>query len=152
MFPILVAPRGLYNQGTSTDSVLGYDVLAQFVVRLDYSRRRLWLRRQQGSPLTLFGVEYAAARQSGVLLVGVDSLQDVLVFPGSPAERLGIRSGDIIASLDGEETPDPEAVLRAIALGRRLTVQRRVGDEWSQVALSDEATHTLPPVGAAPED
>jgi hypothetical protein len=152
LFPILVAPRGLYNQGTSTDSVLGYDVLAQFVVRLDYPRRRLWLRRQQGSPLTLFGVDYAAARHSGVLLVGSDPLLAYLVFPGSPAERLGIRSGDSIASLEGGETPDAEAVLRAIDLGRRITVQREMGGEWRQVALADEAASILPPVGAAPED
>jgi hypothetical protein len=151
-FPILVAPRGLYNQGTSTDSVLGYDVLAQFVVRIDYPRRRLWLRRQQGSPLTLFGVDYAAARQSGLLVLGSGPLQAYFVFPGSPAERRGVRSGDIIASVEGDESSDLESVVRAIALGRGITVQRRVGDEWQQIALADEAAPALPPVGAAPED
>jgi hypothetical protein len=150
--PVLVAPRGLYNQGTSTDSVLGYDVLAQFVVRLDYPRRRLWLRRPQGSPLTLFGVDYAAARKSGVLLVGSDPLQAYLVFPGSPAERLGIRSGDVIVSLEGDEPSDPESVLRAIGLGSSIVVQRQVAGEWEQVALANEALPTLPLVGAAPED
>lgn len=150
-FPVLVAPRGLYNQGTSTDSVLGYDVLSQFVVRLDYPRRRLWLRRQQGSPLTLFGVDYAAARQSGVLVLGAPA-QAYLVFPGSPAERLGIRPGDTFASLEGGETPDGTSVVRAIAEGRAITVQRRVGDRWERVALADEEERSLPPVGAALED
>ncbi|MEN8181621.1 MAG: aspartyl protease family protein [Myxococcota bacterium] len=54
---ILIAPRGFYNQGTSTDSVVGYDLLSQFVVRIDYPRKRLWLRRDAEVPLTLSGAE-----------------------------------------------------------------------------------------------
>lgn len=150
-FPILVAPRGLYNRGTATDSLLGYDALAPFVVRLDYPRRRLWLRRQEGLPLTLFGVDYAAARQSGVLVVG-EPPQAYLVFPDSPAQRLGIRAGDTFAALEGEETPDGDGVVRAIAEGRAITVQRRVGDHWERVALAGEEAGKLPPVGAALED
>ncbi len=43
--PILVAPRGWYNQAGPTDSVIGYDLLRQFILRIDYARRRLWLKR-----------------------------------------------------------------------------------------------------------
>ncbi len=41
--PILLAPRGLHNQGIGSDSLLGVDLLRRFVVRIDYPRRRLWL-------------------------------------------------------------------------------------------------------------
>ena len=41
-----VAPQGFYNQGFPGDSLIGYDLLAQFLVRIDYPRRRLWLRRE----------------------------------------------------------------------------------------------------------
>jgi hypothetical protein len=149
--PVLVAPRGLYNQGTSTDSVLGYDLLAQFVLRLDYPRRRLWLRRQDGAPLTLFGVDYASARESGVLLVGSGRPRAHLIFPGSAAERRGIQPGDAIVSVEEDPAPDAASVVSAIAAGHAITVQRQVDGEWRQVALENEATG-LPPVGAAPEE
>lgn len=45
----LVAPSGWYNLGVASDSVLGVELLERFLVRLDYPRRRLWLRpRGQG--------------------------------------------------------------------------------------------------------
>lgn len=150
--PVLVAPRGLYNQGSSSDSVLGYDVLAQFVVRIDYPRRRLWLRRREGAPLTLFGGEYAAARQSGVLLAGRDPLHAYLVFPGSRAERRGLRSGDAITSVGASEAPDAELVVRAIAEGGGISVRRRVGSAWEQLALVEEPARSPPRVGAGRED
>jgi len=34
--PLLAAPKGWYNIAGSTDSVVGYDILAQFIVRIDY--------------------------------------------------------------------------------------------------------------------
>jgi hypothetical protein len=50
--PLLVAPKGWYNMGPSTDSVLGYDILSQFTVRLDYPRQRLWLQRRPNVEVT----------------------------------------------------------------------------------------------------
>jgi len=46
----VVAPQGYYNQGFPGDSMIGYDLLAQFLVRIDYPRRRLWLRREPAAP------------------------------------------------------------------------------------------------------
>lgn len=43
--PVAVAPKGWFNQGYPGDSMLGYDLLAQFLVRIDYEGRRLFLRR-----------------------------------------------------------------------------------------------------------
>ena len=53
--PIGIAPRGSYNQGGPTDSVLGYDILASFVLRIDYPRQRLWLRRGPDREVTYWG-------------------------------------------------------------------------------------------------
>ncbi len=40
-----VAPNGFFNIGFPSDSIVGFDLLAQFLVRIDYPRARVWLRR-----------------------------------------------------------------------------------------------------------
>lgn len=40
-----VAPSGLYNQGNEADSLAGLTLFAESVLRVDYPRRRLWVRR-----------------------------------------------------------------------------------------------------------
>ena len=58
--PVLVAPKGWYNAGgEANDSVLGYDVISRFLVRIDYPRSRLWLRRQS-EQVPYLGVDYHA--------------------------------------------------------------------------------------------
>jgi hypothetical protein len=42
--PMLLAPQGAWGQGPRSDALLGVDFLKRFVVRIDYARRRLWLR------------------------------------------------------------------------------------------------------------
>jgi hypothetical protein len=151
--PILVAPKGWYNIGIESESVIGFDLLAPFVVRLDYPRRRLWLRRVREDPITLYGVDYAAARRSGVLLEWRQDLYFAdLVFPGGEAERHGLRSGDAIESIAGEAAPaSRDAIARAIAEGREISVRRHVGGEWEVVTLSGVAPAT-PPVSSAGEE
>ncbi len=58
--PVEVAPRGFYNQAGSTDSILGYDLLRQFTIRIDYRRKRLWLRRGADREMTFYGEPYEA--------------------------------------------------------------------------------------------
>lgn len=48
--PAVVAPNGFYNLGFPGDSILGYDLLAQFLVRIDYPRQRIWLRKRTDAP------------------------------------------------------------------------------------------------------
>lgn len=57
--PVLVSPRGWYNQAGPTGSVIGYDVLRQFVIRIDYDRQRMWLRRSGDTHMTFFGAAYS---------------------------------------------------------------------------------------------
>ncbi len=47
---VVIAPQGYHNMGFPGDSVIGYDLLAQFLVRIDYPRRRLWVRRVHTAP------------------------------------------------------------------------------------------------------
>ena len=63
---VVVAPHGVHNLGFPGDSVIGYDLLAQFLVRIDYPRRRLWLRREPAAPppLDLRKPEAAAVAMS----------------------------------------------------------------------------------------
>jgi hypothetical protein len=59
----VVAPHGFYNAGFPGDSILGYDLLAQFLVRIDYPRQRLWLRRRADAP-AFFDPRSTAAQAS----------------------------------------------------------------------------------------
>ncbi len=42
--PLLVAPEGLWNQGPRSQAFLGVDFLKRFVLRLDLTRKRVWIR------------------------------------------------------------------------------------------------------------
>jgi predicted aspartyl protease len=56
--PVLVMPRGWFNMAGTSGSVIGYDVLQQFKLRLDYPRGRLWLKRRTETPVTFYGANY----------------------------------------------------------------------------------------------
>lgn len=93
--PVAVAPRGWHNQGFPGDSVIGYDLLAPFVVRIDYRRGRIWLRRASRAPLAFCGLEYA----EGAALRETDEGRRVaFVVPGTPAAQRGVSAGDLLES------------------------------------------------------
>ena len=48
--PLLVAPQGVWGQGSRSEALLGVDFLKRFVLRIDYPRRRLWIRDGGTSP------------------------------------------------------------------------------------------------------
>ncbi|MGH2901225.1 MAG: hypothetical protein ACRDMZ_21290, partial [Solirubrobacteraceae bacterium] len=128
--PIIVAPHGAYNQGGNTDSALGYEVLSHFHVRIDYPRKRLWLRREGSAALAWFGVPWASVQRTGLLAsVSEKALTVEAVLPGSPAERLGIQPGDGIAlAAEGDSTARVTAIYERIDRGERITVTRDVDD------------------------
>ena len=79
------------------DSIVGYDLLSQFVVRVDYARRRLWLGRREGAPETFLGVDYDVYRKSGALLVPHSEGYQVLrVDEGSLAATRGVAPGAVL--------------------------------------------------------
>lgn len=136
-FPLIVAPKGWYNQASSTDSVIGYDLLSQFTVRIDYPRQRLWLQRRANAEMTYGGVPYAPQRRAGVLVYrNPQGLAVIGLFPDSPATRLGIRLGDVLVPFGGKKTADFESkTLEAVAAGAEVTVARQRNGVWVDVAL-----------------
>jgi hypothetical protein len=150
VMPVLVAPRGWYNVAGPTDSALGIDVLRQFVVRIDYPRRRLWLKRSGDPKPTFLGVDYELMRRSGAFLVGyAGSYRVVRVLPDTPAAKLGVRRGDLVAELLDQERSDIEEVVERIAAGKPIEVSRRVNDVWVDVTLPED--EWLPEVTADEE-
>jgi hypothetical protein len=49
--PLLVAPQGAWGQGARSEALLGVDFLKRFVLRIDYPRRRLWIRDVPAVPV-----------------------------------------------------------------------------------------------------
>ncbi|MEB2343542.1 MAG: aspartyl protease family protein [Deltaproteobacteria bacterium] len=95
--PALVSPRGWYNLAGRSDSVVAYDVLSRFLVRIDYPRRRLWLRRESEA-VPFFGSDYGAMSAAGAVVYEdpIGEIAVLVVRPGTPAERRGLRRGDQI--------------------------------------------------------
>jgi hypothetical protein len=149
--PILVAPRGWYNMAGATDSVVGYDVLSQFVVRIDYKRRRVWLKRSADAHVTLYGADYRVAQRLGALLTPVPQGYAVWALePHGAAGAFGLRNGDVIVRPLGERLLSIEEVLGRIEGGEELTVARREGEIWVDRILPEDAfaTESAPEVEA----
>ncbi|HEY8523617.1 MAG TPA: trypsin-like peptidase domain-containing protein [Acidimicrobiales bacterium] len=74
------------------------------------------------------GVQIADADTGGALVGGVE--------PGSPADRAGLREGDIVTALDGREIPDSASLTAAVR-------QRSPGDRVSLTYERDGDEHTV---------
>ena len=136
--PLLVAPKGWYNVAGSNDSAIGYDVLAPFLIRIDYPRKRLWLKRLDEKAITFDGADYALAKQTGVFMSPLPGGYAVwAVTPGSPAQKLGVRVGDVVVSSETAKAPPPDEVLRRIFEGKELQVARKQGDLWVDTVLPE---------------
>ena len=145
--PVAVAPQGWFNIGYPGDSMLGYELLAPFTVRLDYPNRRLWLRRNPDARMTFLGADYGAYRDSGVLLEKRKGGFAVgLVRADSPAARLGIRLGDFL-----ETKRSPAEVSATIRSAEDVTVVRNENRVRRDVALGPPESEA-PAVGAAPPE
>ncbi len=115
-------------------------MLAPFVIRIDYARKRLWLKRVTHEPIRLYGGDYGLARKTGAFLTpGPQGHSVWAVLPGSPADRIGLRTGDVIVSSESAAAPTLDEVLRRILEGRELPVARRQGDLWVDAVLPEEA-------------
>ena len=146
--PGLVAPKGWYNMAPN-DSVIGYDVLRQFVIRIDYKRKRIWLKRSGDTDVTFQGASYAHAKQIGAFLTPLRAGQFWVwgVEPGGPAAKLGLREGDVVVALHGEEPLQSEDVMTRVMQGEELNVAREIDGVWV-----DTPVGPLPPAPEAAED
>jgi hypothetical protein len=137
---LLVAPKGWFNYAGPNDSVIGYDVLSPFVIRIDYPKKRIWLRRVETGPIRFDGADYALAKQTGAFMTEVPGALVVwAVLPGTPAEKIGLQAGDAIVSTEtaGDRATPPDEVLRRILEGKELLVARRQGDVMVDTLLPE---------------
>jgi hypothetical protein len=150
-YPVFVSPRGWYNAGIESESVIGYELLSAFVLRIDYPRRRLWMRRSGETRATVFGMDYAELRRSGVLLSSRLGWHRIAyVYPGSLAEQRGLRAGDRIERVGRNPGGLTEQrILRAISEGQAVTVERKVEGEQRMVTLDGAPATTAPATPAA---
>jgi membrane-associated protease RseP (regulator of RpoE activity) len=61
------------------------------------------------------------------------------VTSGSPAEKLGLRVGDVIGSPSSASAPPADEVLRQILEGKELQVSRKQGELWVDTVLPERA-------------
>ncbi len=141
-----VAPKGWYNIGFPENSVIGYDLLAPFVLRLDYANERLWLRRVSQEPIRFAGADVAAFRDSGALLIPKQGrFHAWSVRPDSVAAQRGLRSGDRI-----EGMPSAASIAKTLRDGEELTVVRTtngVGVDTVLEAVAKPTADSAPPRG-----
>lgn len=80
------------------DGSVGYEILRQFVITFDHSRRELWFERSSA-----FG-ERTAVGRAGFQAVKGDAagFRVFNVIPNTPAEAAGMKIGDVIVEVDGE--------------------------------------------------
>ena len=138
-----VAPKGWYNIGFPDNSVIGYDLLAPFVLRLDYPNQRLWMRRVSQAPLRFAGAEVSAYRSAGVFLLEKESRYLAwVVHPDGVAARRGVRPGDWLAGTD------EQAIAAALREGKELTVIRQtngIGVDTVLEAVASPTAVSAPP-------
>jgi hypothetical protein len=142
LVPLLVAPKGWYNMAGPNDSVIGYDVLAPFVLRVDYPRKRLWLKRTHGDAIRFQSADYGLAKQTGAFMSEVQGGHSVwAVLPETPAAKLGLRVGDVIVSSEGlnDRALPADELLRRILEGKELQVARKQGELWMDTVLPEDA-------------
>ncbi len=121
--PMLVAPKGWYNQAGANDSALGYDILRQFVIRIDYKRKRLWLKRSGDRRVTFGGADWAAVKELGAMLAPVAPAQYWVwqVDPEGKAAAFGLRAGDFVVDQRAEGLEDLKGLIEA---GKSIKVMR----------------------------
>jgi hypothetical protein len=130
--PLVIMPRGAYNWAGPNDSIVGYDTLAEFKVRLDFRKRRIWLKRRADARRTFLGGDWSRYRSDGVLIAPLSrGYRVVLVEAGGVAERRGMRPGDRLP-----EDASPETLVAALREGGEIVVARQNEDEiWVDTVL-----------------
>jgi predicted aspartyl protease len=138
LMPVMVAPKGWYNQGSSSDSVIGYDTLRHFTIRIDYPRERMWLRRES-TMVTYQGIDYALIRKVGLFLYAQSTAYIVTgVLADTPASRLGLQAGDALTQPGGQELPDLDELIEKVVAGGPIRVMRQTkDDQWMETTLPE---------------
>jgi hypothetical protein len=97
---------------------IGYDILRRFTVTIDAPGRMLYLTRNAA-----FGEPFAFTRSGLFLNRDGGKIVVTLVSEGSPAQRAGVRPGDVLVKLDGKPVASLTAdQLHAVSLQPAGTV------------------------------
>jgi len=82
---------------TGVDGSIGYQILRQFVITFDYSRRELWLEHSPafGTKTVQWKTGFQAIKANGI------GFRVVTVLPDTPAAAAGVSVGDLITEIDG---------------------------------------------------
>ena len=145
--PVLVAPlRGGRDVFGGNHAAIGGELLQTCFLRIDYARRRLLLRRDPARPVQLLGMDYGRARAHGALVSEAESgLVVHWVFPGSRAERMGLRTGDRILSGAGGAGGSVESVYGAIAGDGTLLLSREIEGRARAMRIPERPLGPAPP-------
>lgn len=116
----------------ATKAAAAVDVRREEIRRLEeeiahLAQRLGELSRELGGPMPHVVIERRHGPRVGLGVVlgppAADGVEVAAVTPGSPAEKAGLRSGDVLQSIDGHEVRTPEALMDAL---RGLEKDQRV--------------------------
>jgi len=93
---------------------LGNGLLDRFVVTLDYEQRKIWLE-----PGAHYGERSNFSRVGAQFLKYGDEVRAAQVLAGSPADKAGLREGDVVTAIDGTPVSriDPDQLARQFEYG-----------------------------------
>ncbi|MGA8576922.1 MAG: aspartyl protease family protein [Candidatus Cybelea sp.] len=102
-------------QRDGLDGNLGYDVLRQFVVTVDYGNARLYLQPSAAfdTPVTVAGTGIIPERNAD------GTFGIVKVLDGTPAAAAGVKAGDTIVAIDGKRAASMSDADYRAAVGSR---------------------------------
>jgi len=111
-FPSTAGKGGL--PFTDVDGSIGYEILRQFVITIDYQHRELWFE-----PSRAFGTRTGQG-SAGFQAVKIEraGFKIITVLPNTAAAEAGLRDGDVLTEIDGRSTA-PMSVNELVGLIRQ---------------------------------
>lgn len=96
----LDSPDLFFNEAASVGSI-GYDILCRFAITFDRKNHRIQF--EEGTGAAIATPVRSRPQRYGMRLVGLDQipLKVAAVDMGSPAEKSGVRAGDLIVEMNG---------------------------------------------------
>jgi C-terminal processing protease CtpA/Prc len=98
-----------------SDGIIGLPILRRYRVTLDFGGKRMWL-----APSANPGAPFERDRSGMNVLIGAEGLRVTHVARGGPAEKAGLKTGDLIVTIDGEMALTANANLTGAPAGKVL--------------------------------
>lgn len=128
--------KGFFSDANS-DGNIGSGWLKRFVVTFDYAHQVMYLR-----PSTQVDADIGSADRSGMWINLADAgFQVVALVPEGPAAKAGLREGDIITAIDGQEPSrlslsDARRQLRTKPAGTRVKLAYLRGGSRAETSMT----------------